>query len=317
MKPSAKLFLAVRDFFKKYWKPIVSVIAIWGAVLAINTYLKNKPKTTEIANTYTPDIPVMDNGGTVPKKDQKEVNDTIDTYFNYCNNKEYKKAYDMLTKNCQDYLYNGSISDFIEYVDSVFTKRKIYNLQNYSNVDDVYIYNIRILDDIMSTGTTGGYETYQEKIAIVKENGIMKLSNQGYIGKKVYDNIAAEDDYIKVKVQAKNMSYTREEYQIEVSNKTNGYILLGNGMKEKEITLNLTDQSRAALDLINNNIVVEPKGTRTYYLLFDKFYDDGKEPSELNLNLVRVFDTNVSSETAIQGEAEDASKVYSLNIPLK
>lgn len=317
MKLSAKIFLAIRDFFKKYWKPLISVIVIWVAVLALNTYLKNKPKTMELTNTYTPDTPVIDIGGTVPQKDKKEVNDTIDTYFNYCNNKEYKKAYDMLTKNCQDYLYNGSVSDFIEYVDSIFTKRKIYNLQNYSNVNGIYIYNIRILDDIMSTGTTGGYETYQEKIAIIKENGTMKLSNQGYIDKKVYNNIVGEDDYVKVKVQSKNMSYTREEYQIEVTNKTNGYILLGNGMKEKEITLNLSDQSRAALDLVNNNIAVEPKSTRTYYLLFDKFYDDGKEPSELNLNLVRVFDTNTSSETAMQGEVEDATKVYSLNIPLK
>lgn len=317
MKPSAKIFLAIRDFFKKYWKPIVSVIVIWVAVLTINIYLKNRPIVAEITNTYTPDVPVIDKGGTVPKKQQKEINNTIDTYFNYCNNKEYKKAYDMLTKDCQDYLYNGSISDFIEYVDTIFQTKKIYNLQNYSNVNDVYIYNIRILDDIMSTGTTGGYDTYQEKIAIIKENGVMKLSNQGYISKKVYNNIVGEDNYIKVKVQSKNMSYTREEYQIEVYNKTNGYILLGNGMKENEITLNLTDQSRSALDLINNNIVIEPNGTRTYYLLFDKFYDDGKEPSELNLNLVRVFDTNTNNQTAVQGKVEDATKVYSLNIPLK
>ena len=317
MKPSAKVFLAIRNFLKKYWIYIVSITAVWIAVIIINTYLKNRPKEIAITNTYTPDVPVIDNGGSVPKRDKDEVNELIDTFFKYCNNKEYKNAYDMLTKDCQDYLYNGSVTDFKQYVDSVFTKPKIYNLQNYSNVEDVYIYNIRILDDIMSSGTTGGYETYQEKIAIVKENGIKKISNQGYIRKRIYNNIVGEDDYLKVKVQSKNMSYTREEYQIEITNKTNGPILLGNGMKNNEIMLNLTDQSRAALDLVNNNIIVDAGTTKTYYLLFDKFYDDGKDPSELNLNLIRVFSANIDNETAIQGETSVASKVYSLNIPLR
>lgn len=317
MKPSAKVLLAIRNFIKKYWIYIVSIIAVWVALIIINTYLKNRPKEMIATNAYTPDTPVIDNGGSVPKKDKQEINNLIDTYFNYCNNKEYKNAYDMLTTDCQSYMYNGSVSDFKQYVDTVFTNKKIYNLQNYSNVDDIYIYNIRILDDIMSTGTTGGYETYQEKIAIVEENGSKKIANQGYIRNKIYDNIVGEDDYLKIKVQSKNMSYTREEYQIEVTNKTNGPILLGNGMNNNEITLNLTDQSRAALDLINNNIIIEARSTKTYYLLFDKFYDDGKDPSELRLNLIRVFDANVDNETAIQGGTSAASKVYSLNIPLR
>ena len=88
-------------------------------------------------------------------------------------------------------------------------------------------------------------------------------------------------------------------------------------MTNNEITLNLTDQSRAALDLINNNIIIEPKGTKTYYLLFDKFYDDGKDPSELNLNLIRVFDANIDIKTETNVETSQASKIYSLNIPLK
>ena len=53
-------------------------------------------------------------------------------------------------------MYNNSVKVFIEYVDSVYTSKKIYHIQNYSNVGNVYIYDVNILDDIMSTGTTGG-----------------------------------------------------------------------------------------------------------------------------------------------------------------
>ena len=222
----------------------------------------------------------------------------------------------MITKDCQDYLYNGSISSFRQYVDETFQNKKIYNIQNFSNIGEIYIYNLRILDDIMTTGTTGGYNTYQEKIALIKENGTMKISNQGYIGRKVFNNVVGEDNNLKIKILSKNMSYTREEYAIEITNKTNGYILFGNGMTANEITLNLKDQSRAALDLINNNIIVEPREKKTYYILFDKYYDDGKNPTEINFNLVRTFDANVNNQIAVQGDTNTANKVYSLNIPL-
>lgn len=316
MKPSAKILLAVRDFFKRYWKYIVSVVVVWIVVIFINRYLKNNPREIDIVNTYSPDTPVIDNGGTIPRKDKEKVNETIDQYFNYCNNKEYKNAYDMLSKDCQDYLYSSGVSSFKEYVDSVFQSKKIYNIQNYSNIGKTYIYTIRILDDIMSTGTTGGYDTYQEKIALIDENGTMKISNQGYIGKKIYNNIVGEDNYLKIKILSKDISYSREEYSVEITNKTNGYILLGNGMTSNEITLNLTDQSRSALDIVNNNIIIAPKETARYYLLFDKFYDDGKEPSELKFNLIRVFGSNIDDRTVAEGDTNIASKVYSLNIPL-
>ena len=316
MKPSARLLLKIRDIWKKYWKYIVSVIVVWITVIMINTYLKNRPKQINMVNTYTPDTPVIEDGGSVPKKDKEEVNNTIDTYFNYCNNKEYQKAYNMLTKDCQAYLYSGSISSFKEYVDETFQGKKIYNIQNFSNVGETYIYNLRILDDIMASGTTGGYNTYQEKIALIREDGKIKIANQGYIGRKIFNNIVGEDNYLKIKVLSKNMSYTREEYSVEITNKTSGYVLLGNGMTANEITLNLKDQSRASLDLINNNIILAPRETKAFYLLFDKYFDDGKIPTELNFNLIRTFDSNINSETAIVGDTNISSKVYSLNIPL-
>ena len=111
------------------------------------------------------------------------------------------------------------------------------------------------------------------------------------------------------------MSYTREEYMVEIKNKTDGYILVGNGATANEITLNLGDQTRQALDLSNNEVILAPGSSKIYYLLFDKYVDDGKTPTELNLNLIRVYGNN--RENADNGKTEDATKAYSMNIPLK
>ena len=64
----------------------------------------------------------------------------------------------MLSDNCKNYLYNNNIEDFKKYVDAVYTEYNNYSYtQNYSNKDDVYIYDVTTLNsDILATGTTGG-----------------------------------------------------------------------------------------------------------------------------------------------------------------
>ena len=49
--------------------------------------------------------------------------------------------------------------------------------------------------------------------------------------------------------------------------------------------------------------------------MINKYVDDGKTPTELNLNLIRVYGNN--KENADNGKTEDAAKAYSMNIPLK
>lgn len=314
MKPGTRILLALRNFCKKNWKVIVIIAIIWIGIIIFNNYLKNKPEEIKLTNTYNPDNPVIDTSENIPDNKKEEVNTLIDSFFNYCNTKQYQNAYNMLTEDCKNYMYSNSLSEFMEYVDTIYTNNKIYNLQNYSNMEDIYIYNITILDDIMSTGTTGGYQTYTEKIAVVEENDTLKISNQGYMGKKYFNNLYAEDNYLKIKVLNKNMSYKREEYEVEITNKTDGYILIGNGQTANEITLNLGDQTRPALDIVNNNILLAPGQTGTYYLLFDKYYDDGKNLKEMNFNLIRVYGNNV--ELANQGLSSNADITYSMNISL-
>ncbi len=315
MKPGTRILLALRNFWKKYWKYIVIVAVIWIGIIIINNYLKNLPEENIVANTYTPDLPVMDTGEVVPEEEREEVNLVIDTFFNYCNNKQYLNAYNMLTTDCQEYVYSGSLEDFTKYVDELFTTKKIYNIQNYSNVDGVYIYDINILDDILSTGTTGGYQTHREKIALIEEDATLKISNQGYIGKTNFSNLTGEDQYLKIDVLYKNMSYDREEYAVEITNKTDGYIVLANGAAANEITLNLGDQTRPALDVVNDNLIIAPGRTMNYFLLFDKYYDDNKNPRELNFNLIRLYGNDL--ETAQEGSTENSNLAYSMNIKLK
>ena len=48
MKPGTRILLAIRDFWKKYWKYIVIIAVIWIGVIIINDYLKNLQKTAHM-----------------------------------------------------------------------------------------------------------------------------------------------------------------------------------------------------------------------------------------------------------------------------
>lgn len=313
MNLNGRITIAIRNFFKKYGRIILIVFVIWLIIFLINQYLKKFPKEASLINTYAPDSPIIDDGGSVPKKYVETINQTVETYFNYCNTKNYEQAYNMLTDQCKEYLYGNDISLFQEYVDSIFTQSKIYNLQNYSNIEDTYVYDLVILDDIESTGTTEGYEPYKEKIALRKEDNDFKISNQGFIESITYNKVA-EDENLKVTVKSKDVSYTREGYNVTITNKTDKYIVLVDNTLNKEITLNLGDQKRGAVNYSNASLVLDPGETTKEVFIFDKFYDNQKDPIEISLEDVRILDeyTETNEDTA-----GTASRMYSYNIALK
>ena len=87
----------------------------------------------------------MGTGEKVPEKLKEPINTTIDTYFNYCNNKQYNEAYAMVSDECKE-VYFPKIEAFKEYIDIVFNEKKIYYLQNFSNYNGMYIYRMRIME---------------------------------------------------------------------------------------------------------------------------------------------------------------------------
>lgn len=314
MTINSKVTLAIRNFFKKYGKIIFIVFLVWLLIFLFNMYLRNRPKELIATNTYNPDTPIIEYGGEIPKKERENVNETLDNFLNYCKNKKYENAFNMLTTDCKNYLYQNNIDVFKQYVDNIFTKYNSYSYnQNYSNVENVYIYDVVILNsDILSTGTTGGYEKYKEKISVIEEDGNKKISNQGYIDNEEV-GIETEDDYIKVKIKSKDMSYTRVGYNMEITNKTDRTIVIADNLASKEVTLNYNGIYQNANNVFTANAVLLPGETKEITFIFDKFYDSKKEDLEINFNYIRVI-KEYDEDLTFDEQKERAERIYSLNI---
>ena len=62
----------------------------------------------------------------------------------YCNNKEYESAYNLLDEDFKN-LYFEDIDNFKKYINVVFKTKRIYNTEYYSNTDNIYIYNVKMI----------------------------------------------------------------------------------------------------------------------------------------------------------------------------
>lgn len=311
------LRVKIIEFFKKHKKEVVILILVaWLILFIYNTILKNQQKQLSTpSTTYTPHVSVMDKESEVPEEYQKPIESIIDTYFNYCNTQEYEKAYNLISEECRAKLY-PTLDQFTGYVDQVFQKKKkIYNIQDYSNVDNKYIYNIRILDDILSNGTTDGYYYYEEKFVMIEENGQIKLSIGEYIGDE-QPGIKVEDDNMVVEILNKSVEYETETYTVKVTNKTDKYIVISDNYQADEINLDLGEQTRRPANMTYASFYVEPNGEMTQELVFNKFYDNGLTAQKLKFNMIRVLNGYNEKSGTTEEDINSAVKLYGYEINL-
>lgn len=316
MNNKAKIQLKIRDFYNKYKKIIFVILIIWTLIFVINRFLgrktddNNKPSTT-----YAPHVSIMDEQSEVPEKLQQPIEDIINKYFTYCNNAEYENAYNMLSEQCKKEVF-GSLDSFEQYIKGIFgTGGKIYNIQNFSNLEDAYIYNVRILDDILASGTTNGYGYYEEKITITTNDaGDLELSVAKFISSENL-TIFAEDDYLRIEVLSKNVEYDKETYKVKFTNKTEYPIVIANGKEEFEIGIYIGDQTRTA-NLPLANIVVEPNSNYTINLEFTKFADDEKRTNLMIFNAIRILKSYSGEANKYEQELSEAIKLYSLTLSI-
>lgn len=283
-------------------------------IIIINYLIKYAPQEISPITTYTPDEPVIDKGDTVPENLKDPIKQAIAEYFDYCNSGNYEDAFAMLTDDCKEYLYDNNVEKFKIYVDSIFDQDKIYSLQNFSNKDDVYVYEISILDNILATGTNGyddDFYYYVEKMAAIQEGDTVKLTNNNYIRKEEL-NITANDQYVRFAINYRQVSYDTETYNVTIRNNSEYYVVLYDGtVSASEIQLNVADIGRNVYNI--DNVYLLPNQTKTFNLNFEKFYDEDSEDEGIMFNTVRVLKHYYGyTPTDSSQLKEEAIKLYSL-----
>jgi len=303
------------NFFKRNIKKIVVIFLIWLVIFIINYFLgKKKNVEFDLITDYNVHEAIQTKT-TVPEKLIEPIENIIDEFFNYCNNKEYEKAYNLLDNDCKAEFY-PTLDDFKKYVDAVYDEPKVYNIKNFSNYKDIYIYRVRVLDDILAKGMNRQDTFFDEEYFVIKGNkkDSLNLSIRGFIKKETL-NKTYEDDYIRANVESRTIKYDVEEYNVKITNKSEHIIMISDLKSFLDIELEVGNSTRSIYtDLTTpySAVILYPQESREYEFVFQKFFDEFRDSKSMKFNNIRVLNDYTGSE--ITPESKEVEKIYSTSI---
>ena len=294
------LRLKIRNFFKKYGKIIGIFALVWLAIILINQALKINTTSKEPSTTYTPHEAILDSSQKTPKKVKNSIEEFIEKYIEHCNKEQYTDAYNMLSDECKEYFV--SFNSYARYVSNKFDEPKIYSIQNYSNKDGKYIYNVKLYNDILASGLTNSVYNYQEeKITASYDEDKNIVFSVGNFIEEVKINNVQENEYLKIDVKSKIVKYSNEIYKVRLTNRSENIIVIKNSELNNEIVLKSNNELRNNIN--EETIILKPGETTFYNLTFDKYYDDTNDSQSLIFNSIRVveqyIEENPNEENAV------------------
>lgn len=312
--------LKIIHWFRKYKNVIFIVVVAWGIIFIINKFLSDYTPTELPSTTRNTSVSVLDESVSAPSKVQQTAEAMIKEYVGYCNEGNYQKAFNMLSEDCQKYAFYDDLEEFAKYILVKIPNPREYSIQNYSNYGDYYIYEVKYIDDILSTGLTGQDYTYStEKIVFSKNSkGGYNMATGNFV-KHDDINSVAENEYLKIDVKERTVKYSIETYKVKFTNRTDSTVVIQDNIENSEINLVLSGEYRE-VDNPDTRIILEPGGQQDATLVFSKFADDGDDSIGILFSSIRVIENykgENGTEEERKAEIDNALAKFSMQISVE
>ena len=225
----------------KVWFTILGIIFIFLVIQLFNSIAKKEEENSMIQNEseqqeelYIEESQSMVTEGSVGSTYSNKYGNAIETFFNYCINHQPELAYTMLSSDTKKILYNENEKLFETfYYNKKFSGDKNFSFQSWSKNGDQYIYQIKIYENMLSTGKAD--DSYiEDYVSIVEEDDKIKLNIDNFIGK---EELNKQNSNNKVSITVvdleKYMDY--EIYTFKVKNNVDENILLDSRRKDNTV----------------------------------------------------------------------------------
>ena len=226
-------------------------------------------------DTSIPDEVII-SGEEISEEKAIEDKQIIEGFVQACNNKDYSKAYNMLTDDCKNIVFNGTMDSFVRnYCDLIFKTSKTYKLEGWLNKTDGMTYKMTYLEDnILATGGISDGLNYTDYIKITKENGENKLSIYSFINSYNTEKIESKNN-IAVKVNRKDVYMDYVVYAFDITNNSENVILLSDNSDNKQICL-VDEHNSEYISYLNEipqfNLVINKGEQKQFAIRFAKGY---------------------------------------------
>ena len=217
--------------------------------------------------------------GTVNEQKLKEDITIIDNFLNLCNNKKFEEAYEILSDECKECLFDTYDNFKNNYCDKIFNSYKMYTTENWSG--NTYI--VKIKEDPLASGNINNDTEIQEYITIVENGDKDKLNINNYIGRKKIEKENTQND-ITIKVLSSDTFTEYEIYNIQVKNNTENTIYLDDGQDTS--TFYIEDENNlkyeaASGEVIFSTLQVPAGSTINYSIKYTNSYRTNRKINKL------------------------------------
>ena len=320
-----RLYTNIRLIIGRYLRENMLKIIIILVLILFGTSIYNMilNYNTEVRPIVTKDIETsIISNQKFPSKIQEEGLKKINQFLNYVKEDKIDLAAEMLTEDAKYYSFKNK-KEAIGYIIEVY-KGKKYDIKPYAKVGNDYIYQVKVFEDILETGLTNTIYSFTDTKMIIKnENGKIGLNIRGYIGKYKSSGFY-EDNNLKVNIKGKNVWVEHEDYLLEITNRTNNYLVLKDKSNNTALaaSLEVGNSNRKLID--EENIILKPLETRNILLRFPKMYFADKDATAINLDSIRVIkdyneisNSNLSDEKLKQKNISNTLAEFKIRIEIE
>lgn len=276
----------------KIWAILLAIVLGYALLQVLNNAIANhnteennneQETTSNNVVSYRNESESMVTGGSVSDLYSDEIGAFINQFFTYCVNHEPQRAYGMVSNNTKQVLYPTEALFEKNYYENKFIGDKQFSFQSWSRSDTLYIYQVRIFDNMLATGQTS--DNYiEEYVTITVEEGSYKLNLNSYLGRKQI-SVKNEDENLSIQVVMLDRYLDYEVYTLNVQNKTDSNILLDTKRKTNScyVVDSMGNKFEALLyENSDEDLEILPNEMKTIQIRFSDAYREGLQIKSIN-----------------------------------
>lgn len=280
---------------KQVWLTIIIIVFVIFIIQLLNNVAKQQNEKDRQQNNQNKET-TYNNVVSYDKESESIISETnvsgekkyifgelIDKFFTYCINHNPEKAYELLSDDIKNNMYQSEKLFESLYYSSKFDGDKQYSFQSWSTANNRYTYQVKIFDDMLSTGKKDN-KYIEDYVTIVKENDGYKLNINSYIGKEEI-NIVGKNKNISIKITNVYLYKDYEIFDIIIKNNTNNQILLDTRESTKTIYLTDSNDNKFEALLYENNeqdLLIDANQAKKVQIKFNVVAHDNLEVKSIS-----------------------------------
>lgn len=232
----------------------------------------------------------------------------MEKFIQHVTSGQIEQAYELLTEKCKKIEYPSIESFEKNYCHDL--EQKTYDFQSWSSTRDLYIYQVRYYNDMLSSGIDTTKRYLQDYITVQKIGEQYKLNINSFINSETIMK-EYEKNQIKFKIHSVETYLDYEIYEIEVTNNRLKQIILDTREKDNSVYVKNNDGLNIEALLYENRedeFQVQPDETKKIRIKFNNTYNGNKKIVAVGFSDI-VIDKDLYANNSEQGKMEIEIKV--------